>query len=389
MQKGFSIWKPKANELARPSLKGFGVKGPNRSANKHVSRKNTRVLEPKSSDPPLKRFVALATKPTANVNAKRKIPGETPKRSSMPRRVDSSREREIVGADSPPNNIQKSENLITDELPVTSTNQPDGMSVLEQVQRILSAKDSRSAGHIPEKNANPGTRVSKKGIYRSESRNKRPAQDPEPPAEEVCKRQRGISRADLQALVRKQRQARKSERLSRERAEQERRERIQRNLAVTAQAAAAAAKAPLPAPRKPLLLTDRSTGSAPDQLYPVSESNLANEFSSERRRKLDALLKNDDVVWSPRFLNGISTSHRPGHLQTFGSNWTTHSSLSVNHRTPDESNCRRQSPVRMETSEPAEQKPPGYSFPIGRDSFQQPVPLNNQPVGIAKRSKCP
>ncbi|GAA55105.1 hypothetical protein CLF_106857 [Clonorchis sinensis] len=108
----------------------------------------------------------------------------------------------------------------------------------------------------------------------------------------VCNRKTNVSRADLQALVRKQRQIRKEDRRRREQAETERRERIKRNLSATALAAAAAAKAPVSPNKKKIRMacgeSFQPNAKLSSELLPLSAGSVA------LQQKLDELLGTDD-----------------------------------------------------------------------------------------------
>ncbi|KAF5401690.1 hypothetical protein PHET_04358, partial [Paragonimus heterotremus] len=123
----------------------------------------------------------------------------------------------------------------------------------------------------------------------------------------ICNRQRGVSRADLQALVRKQREVRRQERLQQERIEAERRERIQRNLSATAMAASLAAKSSTVSTTVPrrrclsgrtIVIEDQFRTAAHGPIQPLI---MMSGHSAEREQKLDELLGPEDAVqWSPK-----------------------------------------------------------------------------------------
>ncbi|KER28961.1 hypothetical protein T265_04340 [Opisthorchis viverrini] len=108
----------------------------------------------------------------------------------------------------------------------------------------------------------------------------------------VCNRKTNVSRADLQALVRRQRQIRKEDRRRKEQAETERRERIKRNLSATALAAAAAAKAPVSPNKKKIRMaygeSFQPNAKISTELLPMSAGSIA------LQQKLDELLGTDD-----------------------------------------------------------------------------------------------
>ncbi|TGZ59105.1 hypothetical protein CRM22_009271 [Opisthorchis felineus] len=128
----------------------------------------------------------------------------------------------------------------------------------------------------------------KRGLYRRERRvNENACTDTDGT---VCNRKTNVSRADLQALVRKQRQIRKEDRRRREQAETERRERIKRNLSATALAAAAAAKAPVSPNEKKIRMAygeSQPNAQISTELLPMSAGSVA------LQQKLDELLGTD------------------------------------------------------------------------------------------------
>ncbi|KAA3672197.1 uncharacterized protein DEA37_0013343 [Paragonimus westermani] len=139
----------------------------------------------------------------------------------------------------------------------------------------------------------------------------------------ICNRQRGVSRADLQALVRKQREVRRQERLQQERIEAERRERIQRNLSATATAASLAAKASIVSTTVPKrrCLSGR-TAVTEDQFQtathvPIQSLIKLSGHSAEREQKLDELLGPEGAVhWSPRALQDLRKVYSNGHSES-------------------------------------------------------------------------
>ncbi|TPP66893.1 hypothetical protein FGIG_05993, partial [Fasciola gigantica] len=271
---GFSVLHPGSTSSSKPSIGSSTLKNPGELSGCHVQNK-VRSSEPTLYHCPRKRFIAASTIPTEKTEKRSTSSGnrKKTKESCVVRSENQPPRREILGAESSPGKACKSGSILNGDLraiPIDPEKRKD-LSVLEQVQQILAVNESLPPDRQPKKAVESGKGLPKKGIYRAERKNKRPVQNPEPLPEEVCKRQRGLSRADLQALVRKQRQDRKSERLNRQRAEQERRERIQRNLCATAQAAAVAAKAPLPGPRRPLLLTDRTASAVSHHVCLESE----------------------------------------------------------------------------------------------------------------------
>ncbi|KAF6777171.1 hypothetical protein AHF37_03165 [Paragonimus kellicotti] len=161
----------------------------------------------------------------------------------------------------------------------------------------------------------------------------------------ICNRQRGVSRADLQALVRKQREVRRQERLQQERTEAERRERIQRNLSATAMAASLAAKTSTVSTTVPRrrCLSGRTTVSE-DRFRtaahgPIQPLIMMSGHSAEREQKLDELLGPEGAVhWSPKALQDVRKPYNiePEHSESTGSlSSRLHDRLALDHKTHD------------------------------------------------------
>ncbi|KAF7257750.1 hypothetical protein EG68_04561 [Paragonimus skrjabini miyazakii] len=156
----------------------------------------------------------------------------------------------------------------------------------------------------------PGT-TARKGLYRGSSS----VAENTP----ICNRQRGVSRADLQALVRRQREVRRQERLQQEQIETERRERIQRNLSATAMAASLAAKASTVSTTVPRrrCLSGRTTVTE-DQFRtaahgPIQPLIIMSGHSAEREQKLDELLGHEGAAhWSPKALQDVRKPYNSG-----------------------------------------------------------------------------
>ncbi|CAL8079703.1 unnamed protein product [Calicophoron daubneyi] len=167
-----------------------------------------------------------------------------------------------------------------------------------------------------EKTDGPPRSSAKKGLYRPNSKSGQ-ATEPSHQEEQTHLCHHPVSRADLQALVRKQRQARRDERRKMEQVERERKERIQRNLAATALAASIAAKnhphlaksTHLSAVKK-----DHSFVKKDDPAKVIRGAAESTVYSVEREQKLDELLRgeDDEPFFSPRLFVRVdgSTTNR-------------------------------------------------------------------------------